>query len=637
MTPATFAADGVLVVRRLVDDVTVEHLRTLIDEVLAAPGPTARDVTRGEPGRFESETFLWDRFPELLDLLRQSSLPAIIRAALGSTDLNLFFDQLMVKEPATPALTRWHQDLPYWPLKGTNACSAWLALDPVTEESGAVRYVRGSHRWGRLYQAAPIAGATRQLDHLEVVPDIDAEPGRYDTVSYRLQPGDCVVHHSLLIHGAYGNRHPTRRRRAYITRWVGDGVHYDPRPATQPLLRDPELRPGDRLSGLLFPSFSRNPDNRGIAKKRRLRRRMTMNGNCAAVDQICGRVSKALAEFIDGQREILGLVDEVLLAATDSIVDLLAGGKRLRSAFCYWGWRGAGREECQEIIAASAALELLHASALIHDDVMDASDMRRFRPTVHRQFEGRHAMADWHGSAEEFGLAVAILLGDLLLCWSDEMLHSSGLTARELSSGRKVLDKMRTELVAGQYLDLVNQVTGSRTVSGSLKVAGLKSGKYTVERPLQLGAALAGVTATGETCGDTLPVVYSAYGLPLGLAFQIRDDILGVFGDSARTGKPVGDDVREGKSTVLLAVARSRATASQAAIINHHLGDRSLEHAQVEQIQQVIIDTGALAACERMINRQVDRAVSALASALIPPPVRQALTELASFAAMREA
>jgi geranylgeranyl diphosphate synthase, type I len=361
-----------------------------------------------------------------------------------------------------------------------------------------------------------------------------------------------------------------------------------------------------------------------------------MTSGSAVLGHVRDRVDRALQEFLGQQHDVLLAAGHDLLPGAESISGLLAGGKRLRPAFCYWGWRGAGGPDCPEIINAAAALELLHAGALIHDDLMDASDTRRGQPSLHRQFEARHADSGWHGSAAAFGMGVAILMGDLLLCWTDEMFHASGLPGEALRRGRPVLDRMRTEVFAGQYLDLLGQVTADETLESALRVVEFKTTKYTIERPLHLGAALAGGVHGPAGCDASLAAAYTGYGLPLGLAFQLRDDILGVFGDPAQTGKPAGDDVREGKRTVLLAIARDRATAGQAEVIDRYLGDPALAAAGTAEIRAAITATGALAECERMIGRHVSEAIAVLASAPITGEAREALAELAVAATTRD-
>jgi len=349
----------------------------------------------------------------------------------------------------------------------------------------------------------------------------------------------------------------------------------------------------------------------------------------AALGHIRDQIGRALRGFLEQQRAALLAAGSELQPGLEALEELLAAGKRLRPAFCYWGWRGAGGEDCQAILAAAAALELLHASALVHDDVMDGSDTRRGRPSLHRLFAMRHAEQRWRGSPESFGTGAAILLGDLLLAWTDGMYHGSGLPAGALRRGQAVLDLMRTEMIAGQYLDLLGQAAGNETVESALRVAEYKTARYTIERPLHLGAALAG-------CPEgAVPAAFSAYGRPLGVAFQLRDDILGVFGDPAETGKPASDDVREGKRTVLLAIARARAGAAQARVIDARIGDPRLDEAGAAEVRAVITDTGALAACEAMIGKHVAEAMAALGQAPITDGAKTALAELAVAATAR--
>jgi geranylgeranyl diphosphate synthase, type I len=379
-----------------------------------------------------------------------------------------------------------------------------------------------------------------------------------------------------------------------------------------------------------------------------------MTSRDRALGHIRGRVDRALQAFLRGQQPVLLAADGELAAVTEAISGLLAGGKRLRAAFCYWGWRGAGGPDCPEIFAAAAALELLHAGALVHDDLMDASDTRRGRPSLHRQFEERHARQGWRGSPAAFGMGAAILTGDLLLSWADEMFQASGLPGDSLRRGRGVLDVMRSEVFAGQYLDLLAQAAGGDTVESALRVVEFKTAKYTIERPLQLGAALAGadvdpgIPTRGESPAPAgapgvpppaqrgIAAAYAAYGLPLGVAFQLRDDILGVFGDPAQTGKPAGDDLREGKRTVLLAITRARAAPWQAQVIETHLGDPLLSERGTAQVREVITATGALAECEAMIERHVAQALAALDGAPVTGEAKHALAELAEAATARQ-
>jgi geranylgeranyl diphosphate synthase type I len=341
------------------------------------------------------------------------------------------------------------------------------------------------------------------------------------------------------------------------------------------------------------------------------------------------RVSKAVEAFLARQRPRLDAISEDLAPVADALESfLLDGGKRLRPAFAYWGWRGAGGVDSDAIVAAAAALEWLQASALIHDDVMDASDTRRGRPAVHRRFGSLHRGEGWRGSPESFGTAAAILLGDFALIWADEMLNTSGLPADALLRAQPVYDEMRTELMAGQYLDLLEQAMGGQSVERAMTVARYKAAKYTIERPLHLGAALAGAD-------DGLRTAYSRYGLPLGEAFQLRDDVLGVFGDPAQTGKPAGDDLREGKRTVLVAKTFARAAPGQAVTLRRHLGDPALTEEGVAELREIITVTGALAETEEVITALTERALAALAVDGLDPVAREVLHELAVAATAR--
>jgi geranylgeranyl diphosphate synthase, type I len=345
-------------------------------------------------------------------------------------------------------------------------------------------------------------------------------------------------------------------------------------------------------------------------------------------DDLRPRVQKAVDDFISTQREILDGVSDDLDPLVEAVTDLLSGGKRLRPAFCWWGYRGAGGADTEEALRAAAALEFLQACALIHDDVMDGSDTRRGMPSAHHRFAMLHRGSEWLGSPEAFGVGAAILLGDLCLSWADELLLTSGVPAEHLKAAKRVYDEMRTELMAGQYLDLLEQARGGGSVERAMRVVRFKSAKYTIERPLHMGAALAGADA------DVM-AAYSGYGLPLGEAFQLRDDVLGVFGDPGETGKPAGDDLREGKRTVLIATAMARATPAQAAQIRRHLGDPGLDATGVALLREVIADTGALNHAEQLITSLTDQALAALASVDLQAPAPEVLAGLAYAATRR--
>lgn len=341
------------------------------------------------------------------------------------------------------------------------------------------------------------------------------------------------------------------------------------------------------------------------------------------------RIEKALAVFLADRRTHMNSIDAALSPLADAAeAFVLGGGKRLRPAFAYWGYRGAGGEDRDDIVAALASLELVQASALIHDDLMDASDTRRGEPAVHRRFHSMHDTEAWHGDAAGFGAASAILLGDLCLVWSDELLHGSGLDPVTLARSRPVFDVMRTEVMVGQYLDVLTQASADTSVRRAMQVARFKSAKYTVEHPLLLGAALADAPAE-------LIEGYSAFGLPLGEAFQLRDDVLGVFGDPATTGKPAGDDLREGKRTYLIAMAYTHASASDQAELTARLGSSDLDEAGVARLREIITRSGALAHTESRIEELFDTALTALARTPVQPDAAQVLRQLGEAAVHR--
>jgi geranylgeranyl diphosphate synthase type I len=340
------------------------------------------------------------------------------------------------------------------------------------------------------------------------------------------------------------------------------------------------------------------------------------------------RVEKALSSFLTRQRSRLAGIDPALEGVADAVEDFVGGGKRLRPAFAYWGYRGAGGMDHDELVAALASLEFVQAMALIHDDVMDGSDTRRGRPSVHRRFAAQHARNGWAGDPRDYGRAAAILLGDVCLAWSDELLHGSGLDPVTLARARPVFDEMRTEVSAGQYLDVLAQVTGDTSVDRAGTIARYKSAKYTVERPLLFGAALAGAPAE-------IHAVFSGYGLPLGEAFQLRDDVLGVYGDPVRTGKPAGDDLREGKRTYLVAVAFEAAGPADREALRRGLGDPHLDGAGVTRLRQIIEETGALSRAERRIDELTNRALAALDGVCLDGGAAEVLRELAEVATRR--
>ncbi|WP_433386945.1 polyprenyl synthetase family protein [Micromonospora sp. KLBMP9576] len=338
------------------------------------------------------------------------------------------------------------------------------------------------------------------------------------------------------------------------------------------------------------------------------------------------RFDGALAEFLDRRgRDWPDGVSRGLFTALHRFV--LARGKRIRPLFCYWGWRGAGGADEAPIVVAGAALELFHAFALIHDDILDGSDRRRGEPSVHRLFADRHARSAWRGDPEAYGRAAALLCGDLCAAWSDRMFHECGLDAQRVRRGYRIFALMRTEVISGEYLDLVSGV-GDASVASALTVVRMKTARYTVTRPLQIGAALAGA-------GAAQVAALAEFGDPLGDAFQLRDDVLGVFGDPVVTGKPVLDDLREGKPTVMMALARGAADRGQAARLGELFGNPALDDDGAAELRRIIEGTGARERIEGMIRGRTEAALAALAVAPVTAEARAALAALAARAVDR--
>lgn len=333
--------------------------------------------------------------------------------------------------------------------------------------------------------------------------------------------------------------------------------------------------------------------------------------------------------FVADQRRVLTPLGQDVERLLDQALRSLSGGKRLRGGFCWWAYQGVADagEDAAALLRACAALELLHASALVHDDLMDASDTRRGQPAAHRAFERLHRAHDWRGGAAEYGAAAAILLGDLLLSWSDELLRTCGLPPERVLRAMRWFDLTRSEVVAGQFLDVSVQARGSADVDDAMTVLRYKSAKYSVERPLHVGAALAGAEA------DVIAAL-TRFGLPLGEAFQLRDDVLGVFGDPVVTGKPAGDDLVEGKRTVLVALALDALPAADAARLDAALGT-PLAPAEVADLVRLVEGSGALAQLEAVIEQLSCTALVALDEAPLREPAREALRDLAGQAVRR--
>jgi geranylgeranyl diphosphate synthase type I len=345
------------------------------------------------------------------------------------------------------------------------------------------------------------------------------------------------------------------------------------------------------------------------------------------------QVEAQLQDFLKMQSDYFtAIAPELKPAATSLTGFVINGGKRFRPLFAAVGAMGAGSQLRDAEIRAFASLELLQACALVHDDLMDASDTRRGEPAIHKLFESMHSAEKYQGKATQFGLSASVLIGDLALIWSDLMLNSSGIKSESLLAALSVHDEMRVELIAGQYLDVFEQARGTQSVAQALNIARYKSAKYTIERPLHLGAAIA---IPDPLMRAQLVSIYSEFGLPLGEAFQLRDDLLGVFGDPKVTGKPAGDDLREGKRTVLMAMTHDRISGPAEAEFLKEFGNHDISESAIARLQEIISETGAAMHVEDLIEELTSTALEALNRDEIVPQARELLTEMAIIATKR--
>jgi geranylgeranyl diphosphate synthase type I len=341
----------------------------------------------------------------------------------------------------------------------------------------------------------------------------------------------------------------------------------------------------------------------------------------ARVEEIRARVDAVLSAFLRERRASLHDADAAAAGLADELRRVVdAGGKRLRPLFCYWGFRAGDGIDAEPIVRAAASLELLHTFAIIHDDVMDRSPMRRGQPATH--------VALAHGDAHA-GVSAAILAGDLSLSLADELFCDAGFDAERFLAGFRWYNRMRTEVVAGQYLDLLASRGDAPSESTVRRIARLKSGGYTVEKPMLIGAALAAATPEVETA-------LSMFGVVLGEAFQLRDDVLGAFGDPGATGKDADGDLREGKRTVLVARALEASVPAERVFLETHLGRPDLNAQDADRVRSIMRSSGALDSTVATIEELRASAVESLAGAGLPADVVVALKELADLATVRE-
>ena len=332
------------------------------------------------------------------------------------------------------------------------------------------------------------------------------------------------------------------------------------------------------------------------------------------------KVLTQVTEFVS-ERCAAELDESGVEVAGDILLTFVTGGKCLRSTFMYLGWL-AGAADSDEALFAAAGLELLHAFALLQDDVMDASSFRRGRPAAHIQFSQWHRKRQLSGPADRFGESAAILLGDLCLIWAEQMLRESGVEYRRLQQAWPRYDAMRTELALGQFADLASDVRDLPSMAAVLETARRKSGNYTVRRPLEIGAAMSG-------CSDRTISGLGRYGEAVGEAFQLRDDMLGVFGAETVTGKPDGQDLIERKASSVVIAAHQLADPSSRRQLTDLMNSGDLDDSAIERWRNLIVKTGAVQWIDDKIDDRVSSALEALDKLRIDDQVRAALTNMA--------
>ncbi|WEV29478.1 polyprenyl synthetase family protein [Streptomyces sp. 71268] len=332
--------------------------------------------------------------------------------------------------------------------------------------------------------------------------------------------------------------------------------------------------------------------------------------------RILARTETRLDALLAAERAQWAGVDARAIAPVESVGQLVrAGGKRLRPAFCAAGFLAAGGEETDtRVVEAAAAVELLHAFALIHDDVIDDSPLRRGEPTAHVRAIEQHRALGWHGEARRYGEGVAVLAGDLALSYAMRLAQELPATARG------VWGELVTEMIVGQHLDVAVAAEGVADTRLSEYIANAKSGRYSIRRPLELGAAI-----TGNT---TLAATFEAYGAALGEAFQLRDDLIDAFGDADVAGKPVGADAENNKMTLLMSLAVGRSERVRD-LVSAGGRDETALRAEIAAID-------VRAEVERRIDTLVDQAREALANAPLPQEWREELAGMAVAVAYRD-
>ena len=542
-------------------------------------------------------------------------------AHTDATPLHLAFSCHLVDGAGRVLLTRRALTKPTWPGTWTNGCC-------------------GHPQVGESLRGAVIRRVAEELG-LEVTRVVLALPD----FAYRAEMPDGTVEHELcpvLVAEVAGSPRPDPAEvddLAWVT-WDGLTLRVGEEPGSLSpwsveQVRQLTARGGSPAAWLADEGLARAegllrlPVTLGSTRRGRTDVDSTPTGAEPALAAVHAPLRALLDGFLAEKAAEIGAIDPRLDEVVDEVRALVdAGGKRLRPAFVWWGHRATGAPADDAVLRPAAAVEVLHTFALLHDDVMDRSATRRGRPSAYAALAGRHADEQRLGDPDWFGCSAAILAGDLTYVWADELFDGTDLDPAAVARARAVFTTLRSEVIAGQYLDLVLASDRRADEEGARQVALLKSARYTVTRPLLLGAALAPAAD-----GARVAAALTTYGDAVGLAFQMRDDVLGLFGDPALTGKSTLDDLREGKRTLLVLRALRLAAPRARQRLAASLGDPELSRANADDARGIVADSGALASVEALLRAEHATALEAIEG--LPEPARAALTELADLAIER--
>lgn len=323
-------------------------------------------------------------------------------------------------------------------------------------------------------------------------------------------------------------------------------------------------------------------------------------------------------------------INPLAVQAAENLRDLtLAGGKRVRAAFMYWGYKAAGGKEDEKIIEASMSIELTHIFLLIHDDIIDQDGFRHGVPTIHKRYETIARQFYKRKDPFHFGNSMAIIIGDMAAAAGNAIIFNSRFSAEKILEALDKLQDIVRDTVAGEMMDVILEARGKATEKEISEVHKSKTAKYTVEGPLHLGALLAGAD-------KNFLKVLSDYAVPVGVAFQIQDDILGVFGNEKKLGKPVCSDLREGKQTLLVLKAVEKGNSVQRKFIKNVLGNRNITRQEVEKFREIVVNTGSLDYSKKLAKNLVSKGVSAMEKSAISKDAKDFLVGIAEYIVSRE-